>query len=95
MNQGKYFPYQYSDNLYYSIKVKNVNFNNIRNINNQLNGLSGYPIFQKDQSNQKIIGIINTISYDENNNKILYVIPSIYILRILDELKNYNTFQEL
>lgn len=93
MNQGKYFPYQYSDNLYYSINIKNVKFDNIRNINDQLNGLSGYPIFQKDNSDEKIVGIVNAISYDDNDNKILYVIPSIYILRILNELINYNTFQ--
>jgi hypothetical protein len=89
--KGRYNSYQYCEDMFYNIIFNDIDLNNIRNISNNTDGLSGYPIFQLDDTD-KLIGIVNSVSIIEDT-KILFIIPSIYITRILNELINYNTFQ--
>lgn len=82
MNQGIFMPYQYTDNIFYNINLEDELIN--EDFLNLGDDLSGYPIFQDN----KLVGIINGLS--ENT---LYIIPSVYLLRVFKEIIKYNTFE--
>ena len=92
LRKGKYNLYQYAEDYFYNININNIDFKNFNNITNDFNGLSGYPLLQSSSNNCKFVGIINSFHQD-NLKKILFIIPTIYVYRVLNEHNKYNTFQ--